>query len=107
MEPLHSVGMQTHPCYTFYQRMCNCIKSEEFHTRMCLADIEDWYECKSRKKHRAFMNFTKSEMNKMKIYSLPTYNHENDTFTDGPLPKNADGYFSKDKELQTYYSEAS
>ena len=43
-------------------------------------------------------------MNKMKIYSLPTYDHATDTFKDGPLPKNADGYFSKGKEAATYYS---
>ena len=46
-----------------------------------------------------------SEMNKMKIYSLPTYDHENDTFKDGPLPKNADCYFAKGKQYTNYYSE--
>ena len=104
MEPMHSVGMATHPCYTFNQRMLNCIKSEEMSSRMCMPEIEDWYECKSRKKHRAFQNFVKTEMNKMKIYSLPTYDHSNDTFKDGPLPGNADGYFSKGKEFANYYS---
>lgn len=54
MEPFHSVGLATHPCYTFYQRMTNCIKGEEMSSRMCYVEIEDWYECKSRKKHRAF-----------------------------------------------------
>ena len=71
---------------------------------MCLLEIEDWYECKSRKKHRAFQNFIKTEMNKLKIYSLPTYDFSTDTFKDGPLPKDADAYFSKDKADQTYYS---
>jgi hypothetical protein len=47
---------------------------------MCFAEIEDWMECKSRKKHRAFQNFVQGEMSKMKIYSLPTYNADNDTF---------------------------
>jgi len=53
-EPFHSVGMITHPCYAFNQRMLNCLRGEELHTRMCFAEVEDWYECKSRKKHRAF-----------------------------------------------------
>ena len=104
MEPMHSVGMATHPCYTFHQRMLNCIKGEELSTRMCYAEIEDWYECKARKKHRAFQNFVRTEMNKMKIYSLPTYDHTNDTFKDGPLPKNAESYFAKGKEYTNYYS---
>ena len=43
-------------------------------------------------------------MNKMKIYSLPTYDHENDTFKDGPLPKNADSYFAKGTQYTNYYS---
>ena len=102
---MHSVGMATHPCYTFNQRMLQCLKGEEFSSRMCYAEMEDWYECKTRKKHRAFQNFVMSEMNKMKIYSLPTYDHENDTFKDGPLPKNADSYFAKGKELTNYYSD--
>ena len=102
-EPFHSVGMITHPCYAFNQRMLNCLRGEELHTRMCFAEIEDWYECKSRKKHRAFQNFVQTEMSKMKIYSLPTYNQNTDTFEDGPLPKDADNYFSKDPALQKYY----
>lgn len=43
-------------------------------------------------------------MNKLKIYSLPTYDHETDTFKDGPLPKDADAYFAKPKIEQNYYS---
>jgi hypothetical protein len=43
-------------------------------------------------------------MEKIKIYSLPTYDHATDTFKDGPLPKDADSYFSKPKSEQTYYS---
>ena len=74
--------------------MTNCIKQEEVSTRMCYTEIEDWVECKSRKKHRAFQNFVKSEMGKMEIFSLPTYDPHTDTFKDGPLPKNVDGYFS-------------
>ena len=54
---------------------------------MCYAEVEDWYECKSRKKHRAFQNFVKTEMGKMEIYSLPTYDHSTDTFKDGTPPK--------------------
>ena len=99
MEPFHSVGLVTHPCYSFNQRMMQCIKTEEFSSRMCFAEIEDWMECKSRKKHRAFQNFVQGEMSKMKIMSLPTYNYDNDTFSDGPLPKTADGYFSKAPEF--------
>lgn len=73
-------------------------------TRMCFTEIEDWYECKSRKKHRAFQNFVKHEMDKIKIYSLPTYDYATDTFKDGPLPKDCDSYFNKPKIEQTYYS---
>ena len=73
-------------------------------SRMCFSEVEDWYECKSRKKHRAFQNFVKHEMDKIKIYSLPTYDFATDTFKDGPLPKDADSYFNKDKSQQTYYS---
>ncbi len=64
-------------------------------SRMCFLEVEDWYECKSRKKHRAFHNFIRTEMDKLKIYSLPTYDRNTDTFKDGPLPKDADGYFAK------------
>ncbi len=106
MEPFHSVGMATHPCYTFYQRMTNCIKAEEMSSRMCFVEIEDWYECKSRKKARAFQNFVKTEMNKMDIYSLPTYDHNTDTFKDGPLPKHVDAYFAKGKTHTNYYTDA-
>ena len=103
-EPFHSVGMLTHPCYTFYVRMTECIKKEELSSRMCFTDIEDWHECKSRKKARAFQNFVGSEISKMEIYSLPTYDYSTDTFKDGPLPKNANDYFAKSKEDQTYYN---
>ena len=41
---------------------------------------------------------------KMEIYSMPTYDYDTDTFKDGPLPKNANDYFAKRKEDQTYYS---
>ena len=71
---------------------------------MCLAEIEDWYECKSRKKHRAFHNFIGTEMDRHKIFSLPTYDRSTDTFKDGPLPNDVDAYFSKGKDQQTYYS---
>ena len=103
MEPMHSVGMLTHPCYTFHQRMTQCIKAEELSSRMCFREVEDWHECKSRKKARAFMNFVGSEINKMEIYSLPTYDYSTDTFKDGPLPKGANDYFAKRTEDQTYY----
>ena len=43
-------------------------------------------------------------MDKHKILSLPTYDHATDTFKDGALPKDIDGYFSKNKVDQTYYS---
>jgi hypothetical protein len=36
-------------------------------------------------------------MEKLKIYSLPTYDYATDTFKDGALPKDADGYFGKPK----------
>ena len=65
MEPTQSVNMTAHPCFTFYTRMVNCIKEEELHSRMCFTEIEDWTECKSRRKHRAFYNFLKSEHNKI------------------------------------------
>jgi hypothetical protein len=44
-------------------------------------------------------------MSKMEIYSLPTYDHHTDTFKDGALPNNVDGYFAKPNG--TYYSEDS
>jgi hypothetical protein len=44
-------------------------------------------------------------MNKMEIYSLPTYDHKSDTFKDGPLPKNVDGYFVKNADHAKYYSD--
>ena len=73
-------------------------------SRMCFVETEDWYECKSRKKHRAFQNFVKTEMAKMDIYSLPTYDHGTDTFKDGPLPKGVDSYFAK--AHTNYYNDA-
>jgi len=104
VEPMLSVSLQTHPCYAFHQRMINCIKTEDMATRMCFAEIDDWYECKSRRKHRAFHNFINSEMDKLKIYSLPTYDASSDTFKDGPLPRDVDSYFNKSPAQQTYYS---
>jgi len=98
MEPFSSVNMQTHPCYTYHQRMVNCIKTEEFNTRMCFEETEDWVECKTRRKHRAFYNFLKSETSKVQMYSLPTYDFSNDSFKDGVLPKDVDSYFSKPTE---------
>lgn len=71
---------------------------------MCYVEKEDWVECKSRKKHRAFQNFIGTEMQKVQILSLPTYDPKTDTFKDGALPKNVDGYFSKDRALQKYYT---
>ena len=40
----------------------------------------------------------------MEIYSLPTYDYASDTFKDGAIPRNANGYFAKSAEDQTYYS---
>jgi hypothetical protein len=80
------------------QRMTNCIKTEELSTRMCHAEIEDWYECKSRRKHRAFYNFLKTEQSKIQMYSLPKYDFKTDTFKDGVLPKDVDSYFDKPHE---------
>lgn len=104
VEPFLSVSLTTHPCYAFHQRMVNCIKGEDMSSRMCFAEVEDWYECKSRKKHRAFNNFINSEMEKNKIISLPQYDVSTDTFRDGPLPRDVDSYFSKPKSEQNYYS---
>ena len=73
-------------------------------SRMCFAEIEDWYECKSRRKHRAFYNFLKTETNKIQMYSLPEYDGASDTFRDGVLPKDVDSYFNKAPEAQTHYS---
>lgn len=73
-------------------------------SRMCFAEIEDWHECKSRTKHRAFQNFIGTEMDRHKIYSLPTYDRATDTFKDGALPRDVDSYFSKPVEAQKYYS---
>jgi hypothetical protein len=78
--------------------MVNCVKTEEMPSRMCFSETEDWYECKSKKKHRAFQTFIKNEMDKVKIYSLPKYDFNTDTFKDGDLPRDVDGYFSKGKE---------
>ena len=86
------------------QRMTNCIKTEDMSSRMCFVEIEDWYECKSRRKHRAFYNFLKTETNKIQMYSLPEYDGATDTFKDGVLPKDVDSYFAKAPEKQTHYS---
>lgn len=104
-EPFMTVNGLTHPCYTFYMRAVNCIKIEDAPNKMCYEEIEDFVECKSRKKHRAFHNFIGSEMHKLRIYSLPTYDPATDTFKDGPLPKDADTYFSLPAEEQNYYSD--
>jgi hypothetical protein len=74
--------------------MTNCVREEDMPSRMCFEEMEDYYECKSRIKHRAFHNFISNELHKLQIYSLPTYDPKTDTFKDGPLPKNCDGYFS-------------
>ncbi len=67
-------------------------------SRMCFKEIEDWFECKGRKKHRAFHNFVNKELHKTKIYSLPKYDVSSDSFKDGPLPKDADAYFGQNKD---------
>ena len=104
MEPMQGINMQTHPCYAFTQRMQNCVKSEEMYSHMCFEEIEDWYECKQRRKHRAFYNFLRTEQSKVQLYSLPKYDHATDTFKDGVLPKDVDSYFDKPVEKQRYYS---
>ena len=104
VEPFLSASLTTHPCYAFHQRMINCIKAEEFVQRMCYSEMEDWYECKGRKKHRAFHNFINTEMDRVKIYSLPTYDASTDTFKDGPLPRDVDSYFAQKSDKQTYFS---
>jgi hypothetical protein len=104
MEPFQSINLQTHPCYTFLQRMTNCVKTEEMSSRMCFPEIEDWFECKSRRKHRAFYNFITSEGKKIQMYSLPKYDPNSDSFKDGVLPKDVDSYFDKPVEDRKYYS---
>lgn len=74
------------------------------YSRMCYLEIEDWHECKTRKKHRAYSNYINTELDRVKIYSLPKYDFATDTFKDGPLPKDADQYFGLEKDKQTYYS---
>jgi hypothetical protein len=61
MEPFAGVNMTVHPCYNFMMRMKNCIQTEEFSSRMCFEEVEDWYECKNRRKSRAFYNFLRVE----------------------------------------------
>jgi len=73
-------------------------------THMCFEEIDDWYECKSRRKHRAFYNFLKTESNKIELYSLPKYDFKTDTFKDGVLPKDVDSYFAQPVDNQKYYS---
>lgn len=73
-------------------------------TRMCFVEIDDWYECKTRRKSRAFYNYLRTEGNKMEMYSLPEYDAATDSFKDGVLPKNVDSYFSKPLEKRTHYS---
>ena len=99
-----SVGLITNPCYTFNQRMLQCFKKEEFATRMCYPEMEDWFECKSHKKHIAFTNFIANEMRQVEIYSLPVYDEHTDTFKDGRLPRDADDYFAKKEDAKKYYS---
>ena len=84
--------------------MTQCIKREEFSSRMCFEEIDDFYECKTRRKHRAFYNYLRTESNKMEMYSLPEYDYATDSFKDGPLPKNVDSYFSKPLEKRKHYS---
>lgn len=98
------VNLKPAPCFPFYQRLMNCVQSEDNYTRMCVTEFEDYDECKGKGKARAFNNYISQEMRKLKIYSLPTYDEHTDTFTDGPLPKDVDGYFSKDKTDRTHYS---
>lgn len=73
-------------------------------TRMCFEEIDDFYECKTRRKHRAFYNYLKTESNKMEMYSLPQYDLTSDSFKDGPLPHNVDSYFSKPVDKREYYN---
>lgn len=105
-EPFLSINGMTHPCYTFYQRALQCMRREDDPLRMCFVEGEDYIECKTRKRHRAFQNFVGDELNKLRVYSLPTYDPETDTFKDGPLPRDADAYFNKPIDQQNYYSDA-
>lgn len=98
------VNLQPEKCFPFYARMTNCMKTEDNYARMCLEEIEDWRECKGKGKARAFNNYMSQEMRKVKVYSLPQYDESTDTFKDGPLPKDVDGYFSKDKNQRHHYA---
>lgn len=98
------VNLQPQKCFPFHARLMNCIKTEDQFAHMCLTEYEDYMECKTKKKARAFNNFVGQELRKLKIYSLPLYDESTDTFKDGPLPKDVDGYFNQDKANRTYYS---
>ena len=105
MEPLLSMTGEVHPCFTFYQRMLNWVQTEPLYKKMCSHKMEDYVEWKSRKKYHMQKNFFETELHKLKIYSIPEYDEATDSFKDGPLPDNADGYFSLSEEKQTYYSQ--
>ncbi|CAI2386489.1 unnamed protein product [Moneuplotes crassus] len=98
-----SMTGEIHPCFTFKQRLINCVESEPIYTRMCRTKKEDYNECHTKEKYKAAQYFIGNELHKQKIYSLPVYDEATDTFKDGPLPKDADGYFNTDK--QVYYSD--
>lgn len=65
MESYTSFGGLANPCRAFYERMANCIRDEDLHTRMCYTEMEDFYECKSKKKHRAFEHYMADNMQKV------------------------------------------
>lgn len=103
-EPLVGTNLQPQACFPFYMRMLDCFKTEPAASKLCLHEFEDFYECKLKKKERAFQAYANSELRKLKIYSLPRYDESSDTFVDGELPADIDGYFCKDKAERTHYS---
>eukprot|EP00824_Muranothrix_gubernata_P026146 TRINITY_DN8953_c0_g1_i1.p2 TRINITY_DN8953_c0_g1~~TRINITY_DN8953_c0_g1_i1.p2 ORF type:complete len:121 (-),score=1.37 TRINITY_DN8953_c0_g1_i1:15-377(-) len=99
MESVLSNGMTYHKCFVFHQRLTGCLKKETFFTRMCANEYDDWFECRSKNKHRAFVSYMGSQLKKIKIYELPEYDEHNDCFynVSEQQVRDADYYFAKHK----------
>lgn len=51
--PINFTGGLNH-CHVFYLRMADCTRRESFFDLMCRNEIEDYMECKFRRRHVLF-----------------------------------------------------
>ena len=51
MEIPITVTGEISPCQIFYLRMADCVRRESFYELLCKNEIEDFSECRTRRRH--------------------------------------------------------